>query len=93
MKFEVTTYPHFPRLHLSWLLGYGFPGRPSRRAGVCLQVGTRYFRFYWRDFYPACTCHPDDNPPVPCAHRYALIECRRYAASNGSRSRERLHLP
>lgn len=23
-----------------------------------------------------CTCHPDDNPPVPCAQRYALSECR-----------------
>ena len=23
-----------------------------------------------------CTCHPDDNPPVPCAKRYALSECR-----------------
>lgn len=24
----------------------------------------------------ACTCHPDDNPPVPCAQKYALSECR-----------------
>lgn len=23
-----------------------------------------------------CTCHPDDNPPVPCAQKYALNECR-----------------
>ena len=23
-----------------------------------------------------CTCHPDDNPPRPCAQRYALSECR-----------------
>jgi hypothetical protein len=23
-----------------------------------------------------CTCHPDDNPPVPCAKQYALSECR-----------------
>lgn len=22
-----------------------------------------------------CTCHPDDNPPVPCAKKYALSEC------------------
>ena len=22
-----------------------------------------------------CTCHPDDNPPVPCAHKYAFDEC------------------
>jgi hypothetical protein len=23
-----------------------------------------------------CTCHPDDNPPRPCAQKYALSECR-----------------
>jgi hypothetical protein len=23
-----------------------------------------------------CTCHPDDNPPKPCARKYALCECR-----------------
>lgn len=23
-----------------------------------------------------CTCHQDDNPPVPCAQKYALAECR-----------------
>ncbi len=22
-----------------------------------------------------CTCHPDDNPPVPCPHKYALSDC------------------
>jgi hypothetical protein len=22
-----------------------------------------------------CTCHPDDNPPQPCARKYALTEC------------------
>lgn len=25
----------------------------------------------------SCTCHPEDNPPVPCQHKYALWECRR----------------
>lgn len=24
----------------------------------------------------SCTCHPDDNPPVPCQRKYALTECR-----------------
>lgn len=24
-----------------------------------------------------CTCHPDDNPPRPCAQQYALDECRK----------------
>ena len=28
----------------------------------------------------SCTCHPDDNPPVPCARKYALTECRKAAA-------------
>ena len=23
-----------------------------------------------------CTCHPGDNPPQPCAKRYALAECK-----------------
>jgi hypothetical protein len=34
-------------------------------------------------FRPApctCTCHPDDDPPVPCARKYALSECRAAAA-------------
>jgi hypothetical protein len=22
-----------------------------------------------------CTCHPDDNPPVPCTRQYAYSEC------------------
>jgi hypothetical protein len=26
-----------------------------------------------------CTCHPDDNPPVPCPKKYALTECREAA--------------
>jgi len=26
-----------------------------------------------------CTCHPDDNPPVPCPKKYALDECRKAA--------------
>ena len=26
-----------------------------------------------------CTCHPDDNPPIPCAKQYALAQCREAA--------------
>lgn len=26
-----------------------------------------------------CTCHPDDNPPIPCPRKFALRECRRSA--------------
>lgn len=29
-----------------------------------------------------CTCHPDDNPPKPCAKRFALHEC--LAAGSGA---------
>lgn len=31
----------------------------------------------------SCTCHPDDNPPVPCPRRYAYSECRREALKAG----------
>jgi len=29
-----------------------------------------------------CTCHPDDSPPVPCAKKYALNECRAAAQAD-----------
>ena len=28
----------------------------------------------------SCTCHPDDNPPVPCPKKYAITECRKAAS-------------
>lgn len=31
----------------------------------------------------SCTCHPDDNPPVPCPQKYALTECRASQAPVG----------
>lgn len=30
-----------------------------------------------------CTCHPDDNPPSPCAEQYALGDCRRASKAEG----------
>ena len=36
-----------------------------------------------------CTCHPDDNPPVPCPRMYALQDCRRAAALAGWRAAKR----
>ena len=27
----------------------------------------------------SCTCHPDDNPPVPCPQRFAYSECAKDA--------------
>jgi hypothetical protein len=32
-----------------------------------------------------CTCHPDDNPPIPCARQYALRECIAAAADRAAR--------
>ena len=29
-----------------------------------------------------CTCHPDDEPPRPCAEKYALTECRTAALAD-----------
>ena len=29
-----------------------------------------------RETVRPCTCHPDDNPPVPCPQKYALTDCR-----------------
>lgn len=26
----------------------------------------------------ACTCHPDDKPPIPCARRFAYSDCVAY---------------
>lgn len=31
-----------------------------------------------------CTCHPDDNPPKPCAQKYSLNECRADADTAGA---------
>lgn len=33
-----------------------------------------------------CTCHPDDNPPVPCARKYAINECRSEHERKNSRT-------
>jgi hypothetical protein len=30
----------------------------------------------------SCTCHPDDNPPVPCAEKYASSECRKVSGNH-----------
>lgn len=35
-----------------------------------------------------CTCHPDDYPPSPCQHKYALSECREAATKAGMREYE-----
>ncbi len=34
-----------------------------------------------------CTCHPDDNPPNPCAEQYALDECRNAAEARAAKPR------
>ena len=37
-----------------------------------------------------CTCHPDDNPPKPCAQQYALSECRKHAAEREAATMEKV---
>lgn len=36
-----------------------------------------------------CTCHPDDNPPVPCPQKYALSECKAAPAPDDARDAQR----
>ena len=48
----------------------------SKRAPVERIVGRR-----------PCTCHPDDNPPNPCAEQYALDECRKAAEARAAKPR------
>jgi len=31
----------------------------------------------------SCTCHPDDNPPIPCARKFAYSECEGGAHEKG----------
>lgn len=33
----------------------------------------------------ACTCHPNDKPPRPCAQKFALRECRLSALLDAAR--------
>lgn len=44
-----------------------------------IKPGQRALPLFTRPDTSTCTCHPDDNPPVPCARRYALSECRKTA--------------
>jgi hypothetical protein len=50
-------------------------GRFSIAAAIIHAIGV--------DTRP-CTCHPDDNPPVPCPRKFALTECRAAALSEAS---------
>ena len=34
-----------------------------------------------------CACHPDDNPPSPCAEQYAIEECRKVAEAKAVKPR------
>ena len=37
-----------------------------------------------------CTCHPDDNPPVPCPQKFALSECRAAARPSTAATNEQV---
>jgi hypothetical protein len=47
-----------------------------RKGGVDSWDGHRCKCRHDNEAKRMCTCHPDDNPPRPCAERYALSECR-----------------
>jgi hypothetical protein len=47
--------------------------RTTPSAGAGGSVGDR-----------PCTCHPDDNPPNPCAKKYALSDCRAVQAQDAA---------
>ena len=60
--------------------GYGLAGGGMGAYAYCEAEGCDYFEKWQDPEYPEaegvkCTCHPDDNPPVPCAQRRALSEC------------------
>ncbi len=55
--------------------------RAMHRAAV--EAGYASLEGYVANYAPrdtdesrACTCHVDDNPPQPCARKFALSECR-----------------
>ena len=56
-------------LHVNLLRG--LPAKLSRDTFLHL-AGDEPFNVADRP----CTCHPDDNPPKPCAKQYALTKCR-----------------
>jgi hypothetical protein len=65
-------------------LAHPAPAEPVRTTGFLQVVDPPADpnALKWEDAAPAepaerpCTCHPDDNPPQPCAKRYALAECK-----------------
>ena len=48
------------------------------KAGLNAKTQIAAIVAAWDDERP-CTCHPDDKPPVPCAKKYALSECKESA--------------
>lgn len=64
-----------------WMLKYresirryfGDQPAPSSRGKLEYDKGRRTI------VHRPCTCHPSDNPPDPCAKRFALTECREQA--------------
>lgn len=46
----------------------------AHQEDVCISL-LRAEIEWLRSGVRVCTCHPDDNPPKPCAERYAFSEC------------------
>lgn len=53
--------------------------RPGIRGSTDRHGSSQHGGAYPRDKSMSdrpCTCHPDDNPPVPCPQKFALSECK-----------------
>lgn len=57
----------------------GFVDRATLRA----FADAEYERERAKEASRKCTCHPNDNPPVPRAERYAFSECMNVCNGNG----------
>lgn len=55
---------------LSW-----FGRKPAGHLAMVQTLGDTIDQETESEVRP-CTCHPDDNPPIPCAQKYALSECK-----------------
>src|SRR5438105_1892685 len=55
-------------------------GKLGKTIASALAIAERHIKEGAKD--GPCTCHPDDNPPVPCPKKYALSECRATAAAS-----------
>jgi hypothetical protein len=53
-------------------IGFGFAGCAVNRAKIMSTEAA----FEAKANRSVCSCHPDDNPTVPCPHKHAIKHCR-----------------